>query len=218
MIGSYCLFAMTKFMEGDMPVATNGFREVRQGSRAGNARKSSISGHNPAATQKHRVPPPQRERILQRYVAGESIVKISREEHRNRETVTRIVRSEDMERFVRAMREQLYGLTGDALTAIRHSLQEKKDGRLAFDILSAIGVIPSSEDRRLMAAEAARTQTQGNAVQRKVREQLIDLFCAHGKMFGSTSPEFEADLNKVGGHLNCTTGEIEPLRSATKTN
>lgn len=213
MIGFNYLLSMKKCMEGDLAIAANSFCKASQRLRPGHTCKSSISRHNPAKTTKQRVPPPQRERILQRYVAGESIVKISREEHRNRETVTRIVRSEDMERFVRAMREQLYGLAGDALVALRHSLREKKDGRLAIDVLSAIGVIPSVEDRQKIAAEAAREQTSDTG-ERKIVGQFVDLFCARAKMFGSRIPQFEADLNKVGGHLNSDTGKIETLQRA----
>lgn len=95
--------------------------------------------------------------------------------------------------------------------AVRHSLQAKKDGRLAFDILSAIGVIPSVEDRQRIAAEAAREQTP-DAGERKIVSQFVDLFCARAKMLGSEIPQFEADLNKVGGHLNSATGKIEPLQ------
>ena len=51
-------------------------------------------------------PPPQRLRIMQKYVAGESLVQIGREERRDRETVARIVKSEEMQEFVRQMREQ----------------------------------------------------------------------------------------------------------------
>jgi len=51
------------------------------------------------------IPEPQIQRILQRYVTGESIREISREEHRSREAITRIVRSSEMSEFIERSRE-----------------------------------------------------------------------------------------------------------------
>src|SRR5882724_6165650 len=67
------------------------------------------------------VPPPQSQRIMQRFVAGQSMRQISREEGRARETITKIVRSDEMQIFVQQMRERFYGLGTDALDAVRHS-------------------------------------------------------------------------------------------------
>ena len=69
-----------------------------------------------------RIPAPQSERILQRFIVGQSIREISREEGRARETVTKIVRSDQMQSYVQAMREHFYGLGGDALAAVQHAL------------------------------------------------------------------------------------------------
>src|SRR6516165_2683891 len=48
---------------------------------------ADINRHKPAKLSRNRIPPPQRERILQRYVAGQSVALIAREENRNRESV-----------------------------------------------------------------------------------------------------------------------------------
>jgi hypothetical protein len=43
---------------------------------------------------------------MQRYIADDSIRQIAREEQRDRATVTRIVRSDEMNAFVQKMREE----------------------------------------------------------------------------------------------------------------
>lgn len=84
---------------------------------------------------------------MQRYVAGESIRQIAREEERDRATVTKIVRSDEMNAFVQKMRERYYGLACDALDAMQHALQVQKDGRLGHQVLADIGVVPSAQGR-----------------------------------------------------------------------
>src|ERR1019366_6741193 len=108
-----------------------------------------------------RIPAPQSERILQRYITGESIREISREEGRARQTVTKIVRSDQMQSYVQAMREHFYGLGDDALAAVQHALQQQKDAQLAYRLLIDIGVVPSAEQRHLIAMRATGTLPEG---------------------------------------------------------
>jgi hypothetical protein len=109
--------------------------------------QSRTNQHNPAKRKRNRIPPPQRERILQKYAAGKSIVAISSEERRNRETVTRIVHGPEMQQFVRAMREEFCGLGSDAIDAVRVALRENKDGKLGLQVLQSLGVILSPAER-----------------------------------------------------------------------
>lgn len=110
--------------------------------------ESGANQHKPAKWTRNRVPPPQRERILQKYVEGKSITDISKEEGRNRETVAKIVRGTEMQEYVRKMRERWFGLGPQAISAVEHQLTEQKDGRLGYQLLESIGVIPSPEERR----------------------------------------------------------------------
>jgi hypothetical protein len=118
--------------------------------------ESGANQHKPAKRTRNGVPPPQRERILQKYVEGKSITDISKEEGRNRETVAKIVRGTEMEEYVRTMRERWFGLGQDAISAVEHALTEQKDGRLGFQLLESIGVIPSPEERRSLALNRMR--------------------------------------------------------------
>lgn len=101
--------------------------------------------NQPRSTKKPRtiVPPPQSARIMQRYIGGDSIRQIARDERRDRATVTKIVRSDEMNAVVQKMRERYFGLGFDALDAVQHTLQVQKDGRLGRQLLVDIGVAPS---------------------------------------------------------------------------
>jgi len=90
---------------------------------------------------------------MQRYVGGESIRQIAREEQRDRATVTKIVRSDEMQAFVQRMRERFYGFAFDAMDAVEHSLKQQNDARLAYRMLSDIGIVPSAGERYSIAAQ-----------------------------------------------------------------
>jgi hypothetical protein len=118
-------------------------------------RFTTTNQNQPTSTEKLRtiVPPPQSARIMQRYVGGESIRQIARDEKRDRATVTKIVRSDEMQAFVQKMRERFYGFAFDAMNAVEHSLQRQNDARLAYRMLSDIGVVPSAGERFSIAAQ-----------------------------------------------------------------
>lgn len=130
----------------------------QRGKRATFPRLRTINQGQPRSTKRPSaiVPPPQSARIMQRYVSGESIRQIAREEHRDRATVTKIVRSDEMNIFVQGMRERLYGLGIDAMDAIQHGLQKQKDARLGYQLLTDIGVVPSPQERCEIATQPVR--------------------------------------------------------------
>jgi hypothetical protein len=130
--------------------------------RTARRRLTTVDHNQPRSAKKQTrtiVPPPQSARIMQRYIGGDSIRQIAREERRDRATVTKIVRSEEMQSFVQEMRQRYYGLGFDALDAIQHTLQVRKDGGLGRQVLSDIGVIPSAEERFAIAAQAMNVET-----------------------------------------------------------
>jgi hypothetical protein len=66
---------------------------------------------------------PQGERVKARFIAGDSVRKIAREEQISREKVTHIIRSEDVQAYIREMRELFFGLGHLALSAVRNALE-----------------------------------------------------------------------------------------------
>ena len=55
------------------------------------------------------VPPPQSARIVERFITGQSIREIAREERRDRATVTKIVKGPEIQSYIQALREKFYG-------------------------------------------------------------------------------------------------------------
>ena len=90
---------------------------------------------------------------MQRYIAGDSIREIAREEQRDRATVTKIVRSDEMQNFVQHMRERFYGLGIDAMDAVSHALRVQKNAAIGYRLLADIGVIPSAGERYGIATQ-----------------------------------------------------------------
>jgi hypothetical protein len=90
---------------------------------------------------------------MQRYIDGKSIRQIAREERRDRATVTKIVRSDEMQVFLQTMRERFRGLAFDAMDAVQHSLRQRNDPRLAYRLLCDIGIVPSAEERYSIAMQ-----------------------------------------------------------------
>jgi hypothetical protein len=96
---------------------------------------TSVNQHNPPNRGRNHVPAPQRERILQKHIAGKSIVEITKEENRNRETVARIVHSDEMREYVQRMRERFFALADCALSTLHHALEKDLNGVLAYKLL-----------------------------------------------------------------------------------
>jgi len=197
------------------PCRPNHVKSRNKQSNSGSYADPSKNRHNPSKKTRIRVPPPQRIRIMQKYVAGESVLQIGREEGRNRETVARIVHSDEMQQFVRARREQLYGLGDCAIAALQHALNEEKDGRLAFQLLLHIGVIPSDREREALLREPAPENNQREQV-KQIMSDLMEGAIARCAAYGMRLPEIEGDLKKVGGKIDYETGKVKPLDEETK--
>ena len=75
------------------------------------------------------------------------------DEKRDRATITKIVRSDEMQGFVQKMRERFYGLAFDAMNAVEHSLQQQNDPRLAYRLLCDVGIVPSAGERYSTATQ-----------------------------------------------------------------
>ena len=139
---------------------------------------------------------------MQRFVAGQSMRKISREEGRARETVTKIVRSDEMQLFVQQMRERFYGLGVDALAAVRHSLRQKKDGQLGYRLLSDIGVIPTQKDSSCTQPILPEKSQEERVMVIVLR--LMETVKERAQIFGMPMPEtaIKVDRESVRRYLN----------------
>ena len=175
--------------------------------------ESSTNRHKPAKGPRNRVPPPQRERILHKFTAGKTIKDISREENRNRETVSKIVHGPEMQTLVHAMRKKWICLAHDAINAVKHALTDQKDGRLAFQVLSTIGVIPSPEETKLLATPPLES---AEAQEKKGMMYLAEATIERAHIYGMEMPEFDKLLKRISCRINYTTGKIEPIKKEAR--
>jgi 1,4-dihydroxy-2-naphthoyl-CoA synthase len=96
---------------------------------------------------KTHVPPAQQAAMHASYLLGKSIRQIAREQHRDPATVSKIVKSSEMDRIVLDMREKFFGkLLPKALKSIQFALDEETDGRLGYQVLKDSGVIPKEKE------------------------------------------------------------------------
>ncbi len=169
---------------------------------------TSTIQHKPAQRSPNHVPAPQRERILQKHVAGKSIVEISREENRNRETVARIVHSDDMAEMVNRMREKFYGLAESALSTVEEAVEKRKDAQLSYKILLDTGIVPTLADRMRILAPSERVNEQ--AAVYRIIAQLVGHSVAKLRAYGSDTTEVEQKLADAGGRVD-ESGKIVPV-------
>jgi hypothetical protein len=132
------------------------------------------------------VPPPQAARIVSRFIAGESIREIARAEQRDRSTIARIVRCEDVQLYIAGLRGNYLDLGPDAISALRRGLKNSKDGRLAHEVLHNISAIPSERERhRLVSSESQLGNTELDE-RRQSFEQVIEVLANEARNRGRT--------------------------------
>src|ERR1700746_666189 len=100
--------------------------------------------NQPKPAKRHRIPAPQRVRVMELYALGKNQTQIAREEHLNRETVHKIVHSSEMNSFIEEMRSRFRGLSELAIEALRASLEQrgKEAIEIAWRVLESNGIIP----------------------------------------------------------------------------
>jgi hypothetical protein len=131
------------------------------------------------------VPSPQAQRILCRYVGGASVREIARIEKRDRATISKIVKSEQMESYVTSMREKFYALADDAIYSVQKALQAG-DAELGYRLLKDVGIVPSAkqeiqpQNQVPMGAEDARV--------RETMVKLASIAIERNKIFGTPLP------------------------------
>ena len=96
--------------------------------------------HKPAKKARNRIPPVKRIRVMQQYAPGENQTAIARNENLNRESVARIVKSEEMEAFTEEIRESWRALCEDAIQSVRR-LIASDDRQTVFRVLESNGII-----------------------------------------------------------------------------
>jgi ethanolamine utilization microcompartment shell protein EutS len=195
-------------------IASDESLEIKSCQRDGTAKHESTIGTCSSqpkleGSTRNRIPPPQRERILQEYAAGKSIAAISKQENRNRETVAKIVHGPEIQSHVQALRARFLGLGSNAIDAVDHALTAQKDGRLAFQVLSSLGVVPSVEERQRLTAPTTQTVNDDKEGIINCMAGMIEMAIANLSAFGHRIPELEPLFEKIGYRINYDAGKVE---------
>ena len=119
--------------------------------------------HKPAKQMRHRIPPSQRFRVMQKYALGTNQTAIARDENLNRESVGRIVKSAEMEQFTEEIRERWRGLCDEAIQSVRR-LIKKMISRLFFACSNRMGLLRRRGKFRISAFRPQRARTKMSAL------------------------------------------------------
>jgi len=131
---------------------------------------SPIQSKWDSKTVKTTVPPGQQAAMQASYLVGKSIRQIAREMHRDPATISKIVKSSEMDRIVLDMREKFFGeLLPRALRSVLFALDEETDGRLGYQVMKDSGVIPNEQEtlaEHVSEKEARQNQENEPGVKR----------------------------------------------------
>ena len=126
------------------------------------------------------------------FVQGYSIRQISREEGRARQTIVRIVRSEDVQNFVKQMQEELWGLIPAAIGTLRHELETNKNSQLAYQIIKDIGVFLPAKIQQQISSYDSDTRVN------QIMGEFVKIALERNRIYGTPIPEIEAAAARAG--------------------
>jgi hypothetical protein len=152
------------------------------------------------------VPAPQIARIRLRHIAGQSNREIAFAEGRCKDTVARIVNAADFGQYVRQMQQEAYGLAPEALLSLRAALRLDSSGRLSYDFLKDLGIIPERRQTNARVPEHAPA-TEDELVMREAIK-LGYLTVNQAKVFNQPLPNLndteldDAEIEKLNKLCN----------------
>ena len=147
------------------------------------------------------VPPPQQFRIVEKYVRGMSIRRIAEEEDRARQTVTKIVRAPEVQDYMANLQAEVIGLGDEMVRSVQFALRNEMDGRLGFEMLKAIGVVPVAA--QIQPANETNFTEQHRKLAEEWTMKLGILAIEKHKVYGT---ELTPDLEELKQRLE----ELEP--------
>jgi hypothetical protein len=164
----------------------------------GAARKLGQNRKKVVRSPRFNIPAPQIARIRLRHIAGQSNREIAFAERRCKDTVAKIVNAADFGGYITKMQEEMYGLAPEALLSLRVALQLDSSGRLSYDFLKDIGVIPVRRNMSVaQGQESALSITEDEAVMREAIK-LGYLTMNQAKIFNQQLPNLdEVELDET---------------------
>ena len=149
------------------------------------------------------VPAPQAERIKQMFVQGYSIRRISREEGRARQTIVRIVRSEDVQNFIKQMQEELWGLIPAAIGTLRHELETNKNSQLAYQMIKDIGIFLPAKIQTQISPYDSDTRVN------QIMGEFVKIALERNRTYGTPMPEIEEAAARAGVKIQLRSAPLD---------
>jgi hypothetical protein len=146
----------------------------------------------------------------QKFVQGYSIRKISREEGRARQTIVRIVRSEDVQNFVKQMQEELWGLIPAAIGALRHELEANKNSELAYQMIRDIGVFLPARIQQPSSPYDSDTRVK------QIMGEFAKIALERNRIYGTPFPEIEAAAARAGVKIQLRSAALDDEEDDTE--
>ena len=141
---------------------------------------------------------------MQLYALGKNQTAIAKQEKLNRETVGRIVRSEEMNDFVEQIRAQFRGLSELAIAALHQQLQEggKEAIEIAWRVLETNGIIPPEGQAVNYSTQMqdASANEENESVQ-KTLSAFGRIAMERARVFNCPMPELEEAAEQAGVDL-----------------
>jgi hypothetical protein len=156
------------------------------------------------AKKRNRIPPVQRLRVMEKYALGRNQTAIARDENLNRESVARIVKSEEMEAFTEEIRESWRALCKDAIQSVRR-LIAKDDRQTVLRVLESNKIIAPQGQVQNLSVQTA-TKPTGDERVNTLRACFADVMMERARIFKTPMPELaeiaEEHNIKLGFDLN----------------
>jgi hypothetical protein len=108
---------------------------------------------------------------------------------------------------MRQQRERFYALVPAALTALQHALENNKEPRIAYQVLTDTGVIPSADERlstltqppRSLSDEAREALLESLSEKDKMLFRVLKMFQEKAEVFGMRPDSIiPSDPSRVG--------------------
>ncbi len=133
-----------------------------------------------------RISPGKLLQVQGRLLQGESQRQIARELHVSRNTVTRVIRTEDFQGVIQEQRGRLFSIVPAAVDSLRAGVAT--DPHLAFALLRDLGIVP---DREAMLALANATSSMNREDQGGLRQAVMLAACMleSQRVYGTELPD-----------------------------
>jgi hypothetical protein len=157
--------------------------------------------NQPKPAKRHRIPAPQRIRVMELYALGKNQTQIAREEHLNRETVHKIVNGSEMGEFIEEMRSRFRGLSELAVEALRASLEQrgKEAIEIAWRVLETNGIIPPTGQAVNYSTQLQdASANEENEAVRKTLSAFGRIAMERARVFNCPMPELEEAAEQAG--------------------